>query len=191
MEASDEGATFTLALKHGIMLADRYRVDGVLADASSFAITYVATDEAARDPENASVVVKEFLPRILVARGHDGVIVQPHSLTAAREFSRALRRFLREGDTIAEMTNPNLIRVLRTLEANGTGYLVMQNRETVALTDALSDAGGKLPPAESVLLVQQLLGALEAVHAEGIFHRAISPASIAVMEGREILLHGY
>jgi serine/threonine protein kinase len=191
MEQGD-APRFTFALKRGTILAGRYRIDRLLADSSSFALTYLATDTSIAGSAPVRVAIKEFLPRVLVGRAANGSSVQAHSPADAREFGRSLQRFLREGEVLGGIDSPHLTRVHRCLLENGTGYSVMEPRPGRALPAALSEVpGGCIPAGEAVALVASLLGVLEKMHAQGVFHRAISVNAVAVTDGWHPVLHGF
>jgi hypothetical protein len=178
---------YTLALNPGTLIADRYRIDGAAAGASATAIRYNAQDMTTGDP----VVVKEFLARSFVSREPDGVSVRPHSAEDERDFLRAVRRFALEGALLAEVRHPNLVRVRRVLDANGTTYWVMDRHRTHSLSEFLQSAGGHLAPAQAGRLVQQLLLALEPLHTESMIHRGLSPRSVHVTADGSALLLGF
>ena len=184
MSVNASDSPYTLALSPGTLLAGRFRIDGPVTSASAFAITYNAKDLTNGD----TVVVKEFFPRSLVSRTEGGV-VRPHSAEDERDFMRALRRFALEGAALAEATHPNLVRVRRVIEANDTVYLVMDQHRAQPLSDFLNASGGRLGATHAGRLVQQLLSALEPLHAESIVHRDLSPRSLHVSpEGNALLL---
>jgi serine/threonine-protein kinase len=85
-------------------------------------------------------------------------------------------RFRREGQIIARLDHPNIIRVFEQGERDGFGYIVMEFFEGKPLDRHLEgkDFGRKL----SVLL--QVCLALEYAHREGVIHRDIKPANIIV-----------
>ena len=176
---------YTLALPPGVLLAERYRLVRQLGGSSAFAITYFAEDTATGGP----AVVKEFFPRAFVGRGPDGSSVRPHSPEDERDFVRALRRFIHEGASLAEIAHPHLVRARRLLEANGTAYLMMDWQQATPLVDVVRGAGGHLAAADAGTMVQRLLSALEPLHADGIIHRDISPLSVHVLrDGHPVLL---
>src|SRR4051812_23422398 len=86
-----------LALRPGVLLADRYRLVRATRGASSFAFSYHAEDLSTGEP----VVIKEFFPRSLVSREADGLSVRAHSQECERDFLRALHRFALEGAALA------------------------------------------------------------------------------------------
>src|SRR6185503_11502546 len=176
---------YTLALPTGVLLAERYRLVRQLGGSSAFAISYLAEDVGGSAP----AVVKEFFPRAFVGRGPDGTSVRPHSPEDERDFVRALRRFVNEGASLAEIAHPNLVRARRLTEANGTAYLIMDWHQASPLRDVVRGSGGRLAPADAGLMVQRLLSALEPLHADGAIHRDISPQSVYVLrDGQPILL---
>src|SRR5262245_2809668 len=194
MEESD-APRFTFALKRGALLADRYRIDRLLADSSSFALTYLATDTSptyhAPADEPATVAIKEFLPRVLVGRGRDGAGVQPHSPADGREFGRALRRFVHEAQVLGDIESPYLIRIRECIEENGTAYLLMAPRPGRPLAKALTELGGAMSAADAASIVLRLLEPLEKMHGEGVLHRAISPEAISITADWDPVLHGF
>jgi len=184
-------AKFTLALKRGALLDDRYHIEELLTDSSSFALTYLATDTSVEDASRGPVAIKEFLPRIFVGRARDGRTVKPHSPADATEFARSLRRFVHEGKILVDISSRSLVRVQRCLESNGTGYLVMDVDQGMPLTSALDEASGRIAARDAVALILRLLEPLERLHVEGVFHRAIAPDAVTVTESWEPTLHGF
>jgi serine/threonine protein kinase len=182
----DNGRNYTLALRPGTLLDGDYRITRVLAQSSTFAVTYVAQDERAGD----QVVVKEFLPRTVASRAPDELTVLPHSADDGPTLSRALRRFKREAELLAEIAHPNIPRVRRSFEANGTAYLVLQHYEGKTLAEHAAAGGNRLPADRATALVLQVLQALEALHAEGIIHGYITPDSVLVDANARALVLG-
>jgi serine/threonine protein kinase len=173
-----------LALRPGVLLADRFRLIRSVRGASSFAFSYHAEDLTTGE----TVVIKEFFPRSLVSRGADGMVVRPHSPECERDFLRALHRFALEGGILAETTQPNLVRVRAVADANATSYLVMAQHETQPLAEYVRSAGGRIPSADAGRFVQQLLSALQVLHTESIIHRDLSPRSVHVGAGGSAIL---
>ena len=95
-----------------------------------FGLTYLATDANL----NLKVAIKEYLPDEIAARGADNSIT-PRSPDTAETFDWGKRRFLDESRTVASFRHPNIVRVMRFFEANGTAYMVMEFVEGAALPD--------------------------------------------------------
>ena len=104
------------ALPAGYRL-DEYEIRRVLGT-GALGIKYIATDH----DQDRPVVIKEYLPDHLSARTDAGVV--PKSPAHRADFDAALGRFLEEGNALIQVSHPNLIQVVRCLEANGTGYIV-------------------------------------------------------------------
>src|SRR5256885_1813126 len=165
-----------LALRPGVLLADRYRLVRSGRGTSSFAFSYNAEDLSTGE----AVVIKEFFPRSLVSREADGLSVRPHSQECERDFLRALHRFALEGAVLAESSHPNLVRVRAVIDANATVYLVMEQHETQPLAEYMKSVGGRILSADAGRLIQDLLSALQILHADSIIHHDLSPRTVHV-----------
>lgn len=183
-EAGGIEGGYTLALRPGTRVGERYVVLRLLAGTSDFALTYLGHDSH----NDVAVVVKELLPRGLVGRS-GSARVRAHSPEADKEFGRVLRRFVREGEILVDLRHPALAGAVDVVEDHGTGYLVMPRHETLRLSDHLPTVGGRLTTSEAVAFTDGLLGALETLHAEGILHREVSPSTVHVRhDGAPLLL---
>ncbi|MEE8599759.1 serine/threonine-protein kinase [Euzebya tangerina] len=93
-------------------------------------------------------------------------------------------RFLREAEGAARFDHPNIINVFDAGEHEGAPYLVMTYVTGPDLEQVLFDRGGKLEPAETVLICAAIAAALDAAGAVGLAHRDVKPANI-MLEGWE------
>jgi serine/threonine protein kinase len=169
------------ALPSGYGLQE-YRIDRVLG-VGGFGLTYLATDENL----NLKVALKEYLPGEIALRGADHSIV-PASQETAETFSWGKRRFLDESRTLASFRHPNIVRVMRFFEANGSAYMVMEFVEGAPLGDWIKP---RRPLAEAAVraLAKPLLDGLEVVHKAGYTHRDIKPGNVYIREdGMPVLL---
>jgi serine/threonine protein kinase len=78
--------------------------------------------------------------------------------------------------------------VRSVVDANGTVYLVMDRHETQSLAEFVQAAQGRVAPSDAARIVQQVLSALELLHAESIIHRDLSPRTVHVAAGGAALL---
>ena len=171
----------TQALPAGYGLQE-YRIEKLLG-VGGFGLTYLALDENLK----LRVALKEYMPGDLALRGADHSIA-PSSSEHAESFGWGKRRFLDESRTLASFRHPNIVRVMRFFEANGSAYMVMEFVEGAALSDWIKP---RRPLDEAVLLglVRPLLDGLEVVHRSGYTHRDIKPGNIYVREdGTPVLL---
>lgn len=169
------------ALPAGYALHE-YRIEKVLG-VGGFGLTYLALDSNL----NLRVALKEYLPDDVAARAADNSI-GPRSPDAADTFGWGKRRFLDESRTVASFRHPNIVRVMRFFEANGTAYMVMEFVEGAALTDWMKT---RRPLSEALAgaIIGPLLDGLQVVHQAGFLHRDIKPGNIYVREdGTPVLL---
>lgn len=183
---SDTLRHYTLALRPGTLLDGAYAITRVLGDTSPFALTYLAQAESGSD----QVIIKELLPRTLAGRAHDDLTVVPHSPNDGAALSRILRRFGREGELLVDVAHPNIPRVRRCFEANGTAYIVFQYYEGKTLAELAAATEERLRPDRATALILQVLQGLDALHAEGIIHGFITPDSILVDDNSRCLILG-
>ena len=163
-------AAQALPAGHGLL---EYRIERVLG-VGGFGLTYLAVDENL----NLKVALKEYLPGEIALRGPDHSIA-PSSPDTAETFTWGKRRFLDESRTLASFRHPNIVRVMRFFEANGSAYMVMEFVEGAPLADWIRP---RRPLAEAAVraLARPLLDGLEVVHKAGYTHRDIKPGNIYI-----------
>jgi serine/threonine protein kinase len=171
--------------RNALPLASRlleYRLESVLG-AGAFGMTYLAWDTHLEK----HVAMKEHLPTELAVRALDGSVV-PVTTEHGYNYQWGLDRFILEARTLARFSHPNIVRVTRYFEANGTGYMVMDYEKGESLWQLLKRAPR---PQESQLraMLMPLLDGLEAVHETGFLHRDIKPSNVFIREnGVPVLL---
>ena len=169
------------ALPTGYALQE-YRIEKVLG-VGGFGLTYLALDGNL----NLKVAIKEYLPEDIATRGADQSIT-PRSPDAAETFGWGKQRFMDESRTVASFRHPNIVRVMRFFEGNGTAYMVMEFVEGAALSDWMKTRR-PLVQALAASLIGPLLDGLQVVHKAGFLHRDIKPGNIYIREdGTPVLL---
>ncbi len=149
----------------------------------TFAITYLVTDPAI----GTRFALKEYLPRQHAVRDTDGRVI-PADEESGQAFSAGLAVFLNEARIVAALEHPNIVRVLRYFEANGTAYFLMPYYPGQALHLRLENRGVMDRDAAKALLLP-LMDALEYLHHQGIVHQDIKPANVYMTEsGQPVLL---
>ncbi len=92
-----------------------------------------------------------------------------------------LARFLREAAATASVASPHVVRVLATSELDAaTPFLAMERLRGVTLSDLLRRVG-KMPPDETVALIEQVGAGLDAARVAGIVHRDLKPQNLMVV----------
>src|SRR3970040_1105476 len=125
------GAFHRNALRSGYRLAE-YKIESVLGH-GGFGITYLARDRSL----GALVAIKEYLPHEIACRENKTIVLPNPPRDAVRDYQLGLKNFVKEARALARFKHPNIVRVLRFLEANGTAYMVMEYEEGQSLADYL------------------------------------------------------
>jgi serine/threonine protein kinase len=162
---------------------DEFEIVRVLG-AGGFGVVYLAFDHVLR----RQVAIKEYMPSMLAGRGEGPALVL-RSADLGETFALGLESFFNEARLLACFDHPSLVKVYRCWKAHGTAYMAMQYYPGVTLKQARQ--GMVAAPDEAWLraFVEPLLGVLELLHAEGVFHRDIAPDNILLLpDGRPVLL---
>ncbi|HEX6691877.1 MAG TPA: serine/threonine-protein kinase [Burkholderiales bacterium] len=169
------------ALPAGYALQE-YRIEKLLG-IGGFGLTYLATDSNL----HLKVALKEYLPGDIASRGADQSI-KPSSESTAETFGWGKQRFLDESRTLASFRHPNIVRVMRFFEANGSAYMVMEFVEGAPLGEWIK-ARRPVAEAQAAAILGPLLDGLEVVHRSGYLHRDIKPGNIYMRDdGTPVLL---
>ena len=163
-------------LKVGTLLANgKYRIDQYLAS-GGFGNTYVATDLSFDE----KVAIKELFIKGVCGRTAESSEISVRLAENQRAFSAQQEKFRKEAKRIRKLNNPHIISVHDLFDENGTSYYVMDFVEGESLSARLKRTKKPMSEAELMLLIPQVLDALECVHAESIWHLDLKPANIMV-----------
>jgi serine/threonine protein kinase len=104
------------------------------------------------------------------------------TLSANRITEVAWRRFQIEGQAIARLDHPNIIRIYDLgITGKNQPYYVMDVVDGVSLSQLLQDRGA-LPPALALPVFRQVSAGLAYAHEHGIIHRDLKPANIMLLQ---------
>ena len=160
------------ALRSGYRLAE-YTIESVLGH-GGFGITYLARDTSL----GAQVAIKEYLPHEIANRENKTQVLPNPSRGAVHDYQIGLKNFVKEARALARFKHPNIVRVLRFLEANGTAYMVMEYEEGQSLADYLKRNGPRLDEQSLLKVFIPILNGLHAVHEAEMLHLDIKPENI-------------
>ena len=125
--------------------------------------------------------------RVFKASGPDGTVALKLVKEDIARDATFRRRFEREASIAQRVVHDHLVPVLDTGEVQGIPYLTQQFIDGGSLSD-LIEKEGKLAPPDSFAVLGQVAGALDALHAQGLFHRDIKPANILIDANRDAWL---
>lgn len=164
------------ALPPGYQLAE-YTIESVLGH-GGFGVTYLAIDVQL----GTEVAIKEYLPHDFAHRKGGTDIIPDSDGRTVMTYQCGLQEFLTEGQSLARFKHPNIVRVLRFIEANGTAYMVMEYEKGESLAQYLKQNGPKLDQAALLRIFLPIMNGLNAVHEAGMLHLDIKPENIYLRE---------
>jgi len=153
---------------------EEYRIEKVLGS-GAFGVTYKGLDTNL----SLEVAIKEFFPESIAERNSNGHVV----LRAGGDvdlYAWCRERFLDEAKTLAQFRHPNIVRVNRYFQTNGTAYFVMDFEEGKSLQEFLKESGGLMSEEQVKAIFKQVLEGLAQVHQRKYLHRDIKPGNIYI-----------
>ncbi len=148
----------------GRRIADRYRIDELLARGGMAGVYRAHDERLARD-----VAVK--------------VLSEPYASDAA--FGD---RFLGEARTAAGLAHTNLVHVYDSGQDGKVRYIVMELLTRYRTLRQRISADGSLPPREAVAIVREMLAGLATVHDRGFVHADVKSSNVMVGPGPSKLI---
>ncbi|MDD6744900.1 MAG: protein kinase [Bacteroidales bacterium] len=171
-------------LQKGAILSNgRYKIEGYLAS-GGFGNTYLATDMVFDE----TVAIKELFIKGICGRGDDGVEVTISLADNQRSFSAHQEKFRKEARRLHKLSNAHIVRVPDLFDENNTSYYVMDYIEGESLKARLKRTKKPMTEAEVMMILPQVLDALEYVHKESIWHLDLKPANIMMDAKGNIVL---
>jgi hypothetical protein len=138
-----------------------------------FGIVYLARDHSLE----REVAIKEYMPSQFAQRdGRSQVSVRSLSMRDTFELGR--RSFVNEAKLLARFDHPSLLKVYRFWEANGTAYMAMPRLVGQNLREVRKTLPTPPPEAWARRVFDAVLGGLEALHAQQVWHRDVAPDNI-------------
>jgi serine/threonine protein kinase/tetratricopeptide (TPR) repeat protein len=115
----------------------------------------------------------------IVYQGNDTRLNRPVALKMildSGDDDDSRKRFLREAQTAARVTHPNICRLYDIGEVDGRPFLVMELLEGESMYERLQR--GPMPLAEALQVTLSILSALAALHQSSIVHRDLKPSNV-------------
>ena len=167
-------------LKSGAHLqGGRYRIISTLGR-GGFGITYLAEHTMTR----RRVCIKEYFPKDYYRRNEDATSIALSSDGFAESMNRYKAKFVKEAQTIATFSHPNIVPIHDAFEENDTAYYVMEYVEGGSLSDIVK-GNGALDEATAVDYVRQIASALSYIHERRFMHLDIKPGNIMLRTSDE------
>ena len=167
-----------------LLQGGKYRIDRYLSS-GGFGNTYVATNTEFEE----QVAIKEFFMRGVSERQGDSVTVSVSNKDNVTQFSAQKEKFRKEARRLRKLRNPHIVAVHDLFEENGTAYYEMDLIKGESLSERMKRTGLPLAEQEALHVLDQVLDALQVVHAQGLYHLDLKPANIMVDgQGRALLI---
>lgn len=168
------------------VLNQRYTVKRTLGDPGPFDITYLGQDVDSDD----EFIIREFFPVHLATREEEKTSVEMKGEDEADLFDSGLEYFSKESQVLAELDHEALPSSYDTFEANGTYYRVRPHPPSMSLAKGLENKGTVSEKA-ALTIMMPILEALHTAHDTGLYHGGVSPRTIRLLEGGDVLLTGF
>ena len=162
----------------------RYAIQKTLGQ-GGFGITYLAYDNVNR----RHVAIKEFFMKELCNRNGKNHHMSVPSTGSRQLVDKFRAKFLKEANTIANLSHPNIIKIYDIFEENATAYYAMEYISGGSLADLLEKEPDKrFCETDALHYLRQVAGALNYIHMLGINHLDIKPDNILNDNGRAVLI---
>jgi serine/threonine protein kinase len=146
--------------------------------------------EARTPVGNEKLVVQEFCPPALAIRDHATGAVRATTREKEKLFARALDHLVTGARTLRHISaSTNVLRVVETVLAHGTAYVVMPDISAEPLRHVI-DRRIRLDPESARRIGLGVSQALVVGHDAGLLHHHIDPDNVLVDGGGEAVLAG-
>ena len=142
----------------------------------------------------AALLAGEFVIERELGRGGMGAVLLAHETRLERRVAvkvllpgtltdpESRERLLREARTAAQLSHPNVVPILRVIEAGEDTILILGFVEGETIAEYVRTRG-PVQPKECARILRDVAWALGYAHARGIIHRDIKPDNIMIERG--------
>ena len=159
----------------GTVLQGKYRIDSHIAS-GGFGNTYVVTHLDLDD----KMAVKEFFMKGVNHREGDGISVSVSNPDSRFMYEAQKSKFRKEAQRIRKLKDPHIVKVSDLFEENNTCYYVMDFIDGESLGARQKSQGHPFSEDEVLDILNQMLSALQTIHAQNIWHMDIKPDNILI-----------
>jgi len=187
------GAAYVAAEAAGRELTTEQATALALAEGDALTVTRLGSIAPTHAPLPGSAIVPNraaFTTERLLARGgmgevylgHDGqgqpVAIKRLRAEVVAQEPQMVRRFLREGEVLAALNHPNIVRLLAAQPADDGGYAIVMEYVPGGTLRQRLERDGALPPAQALDIALELADALARAHHLGVIHRDLKPENV-------------
>ncbi len=169
------------------VLNKTYSIKRTLGDPGPFDIKYLGQDVNTKE----QVIIREYFPTMLAKRESGKTSIE---VTADDEedslFESGLAYFRKESEVLAGLSHEALPANVNVFDANGTVYRARPHQASMSLAKGLENKG-QLPEKAALMIMIPILGALHEAHEAGLYHGGVSPHTVRLLEGGDVLLTGF
>lgn len=172
-----------------------------LAEAFSEPGSESAGEQLMRDEEGhlveGAVVGEYVVDRLLGSGGSSDVYLARHVFGGPPRTVKVFgngedtRQIGHEFTTLQEIDDPHVVRVIHSGVSGYGPYLVSEYLEGETLAQRIDAWNGRPDISEALLVVHDLLNALDAIHSRQIYHRDVKPENVIIVEGRGAVLFDF
>jgi eukaryotic-like serine/threonine-protein kinase len=149
------------------------------------------------DPLTGRVLDDRYEIGRRIARGGMASVYEANDLRLARQVAVKVMhddlgddavfaaRFVREARAAAKISHPNVVAVTDQGDDHGRLFIVMEHVRGTTLRDQIREHA-PMSPARALALLEQVLLALAAAHAQGIVHRDVKPENVLISTTGEV-----
>ena len=109
-------------------------------------------------------------------------------LTQATQSSGFVERFFNEARIQASLQHPNIATLYDFCEVAGQPCIIMEYVDGQTVAERIAAAGGPLAPAETALVFERVVEAIDHIHRHGIIHRDIKANNIKLSAAGQVKL---
>ena len=161
----------------------KYKIERAIGE-GGFSNTYVAINLEF----NERYALKEFFWKGVAERDETSSVVSVSNANNTQQFEAQREKFKKEARRLRQLNNTHIVKVYDLFEENGTAYYVMDYVDGENLSTRLKRTNEPLTETEVRSILPQVLDALKAVHAAGIWHLDLKPANIMVDKSGNVKL---